>query len=70
MPEEFKKIVEILGTAYLYRKAGIFPSQKNINSELQRREKWLKSIQKKYSGEEAFKKISKEIWMDPPQNFN
>jgi len=68
-PEDTKKLVELLSVAYLYRRNRVFPTLKDINSELQRREEWLKSVVKKYSGEEGFKQEIKEMWMDPPEDF-
>jgi hypothetical protein len=68
-PEDPKKLVELLSVAYLYRRNRVFPTLKDINSELQRREEWLKSVVKKYSGEEGFKQEIKEMWMDPPEDF-
>lgn len=69
MESKEKNVVRILSTAYLYRKNHSFPTKEEINAEMERRERWLKLIDDKYSGEEGFLQVLREIYNDPPDNF-
>lgn len=53
MESKEKNIIRILSISYLYRKNHSFPTKEEVNAEMERRERWLKSIDDKYSGEEG-----------------
>lgn len=68
-PKEVKQVMTILSTSYLLKKNGDFPTEKEIENELERRKGYISSFWKNPGGEAGFHKSMKELWLDPPEDF-
>lgn len=67
--QEEKHIMLVLSTAYLLKRSGNFPTEKEIFTELERRERYVSTFWKNPGGREGYHKSMRELWLDPPEDF-